>query len=443
MANYNVTLLVTVGKGSSAVFSHNGSATGTGTNSSNPLEVDGGDTVTFIRSTSSAGRARFHDLSIFTDNSNIVINTGEANVTRTVASGGTTADTITGLNQGEGASDSFFFERQATASDTTPNAFSFTDVTNAARNTYFYAFVQISGIDAAATASGSSGGTYGFAVSSSTTQPSESSFTTANKSITNGQYLHVRVLSSSSFSTAVGATITVGGVSDTFTVTTAADTTPTFTLTAPTSINEGSAGTCTVTTTNVSNGTTLYWSVTPEDDFSTDEGTVSISGNSGSFSVTPTADSSTEGAETGTVVLWSNPARTTQVAIDTFVINDTSTGSGAGSTASGTGGSSTYGISLKSTTTSATEVFGVNLRATNIQVFSTGVIAGNGGTRVHTNLGSDVTDTAKVQVIVDAGWFSSSGHFPVTRSTANGGQVTITNNRSSNVTVTSLIIRSA
>ena len=49
----------------------------------------------------------------------------------------------------------------------------------------------------------------------------------------------------------------------------------------------------------------------------------------------------------------------------------------------------------------------------------------------------------EVQVIVDAGWFSSSGHFPVTRSTANGGQVTFTNNRSSNVTVTSLIIRSA
>ena len=185
MANYNVTLLVFAGKGGSATFSHNGSTTGTGTTSSNPLEVNGGDTVTFIRSTSSGGRARFHDLSIFTDNSNIVINTGEANVTRTVASGGTTADTITGLNQGEGASDSFFFERQATASDTTPNAFSFTDVTNAARNTYFYAFVQISGIDAAATASGSSGGTYGFAVSSSTTQPSESSFTTANKSITN------------------------------------------------------------------------------------------------------------------------------------------------------------------------------------------------------------------------------------------------------------------
>ena len=329
------------------------------------------------------------------------------------------------------------------STDTTPNAFSFTDVSNAARNTYFYAYVQITGINAAATASGSSSSTYGFAVSNSTSQPAGSSFTTANKTITNGQYLHVRVLSSSSFSTAVGATVTVGGVSDTFTVTTEADTTPSYSLTAPTSINEGSSGTCTVSTTNVANGTTLYWSVSPTGDFSTTVGTVSISGGSGSFSVSPTADSTTEGAETASVILWSNSARTVQVASDTFTINDTSTASGGGSTGSGTGGSSTYGISVKSTTSSSSEIFGVNVRTTNIQVFQTGTIAGNGGTRVHTGLGSDVTDDTKIQVIVDAGWFSSSGTFPVTRSTANGGQVTITNNRSSNATVTSLIIRLA
>lgn len=340
-----------------------------------------------------------------------------------------------------GVSDTF--TSTTLASDTTPASFSFTDVSNAARSTYFYAYVQITGINTSTTVSGSSSATYGFAVSSSTAQPSGGSFTTSNKTITNGQYLHVRVLSSSSYSTAVGATITVGGVSDTFTVTTGADTTPTYTLTAPTSINEGSAGTCSVATTNVSNGTTLYWSVSPTGDFSTTVGTVSISGGSGSFSITPTADSTTEGSETASVILWSNSARTVQVASDTFVINDTSTASGGGSTGSGSGGSSTYGLSIKSTTSSATEIFGVNVRTTNIQVYSTGVISGNGGTRVHTGLGSDVTDTSKVQVIVDAGWFSSSGTFPVTRSTANGGQVTITNNRSSNATVTSLIIRLA
>ena len=340
-----------------------------------------------------------------------------------------------------GVSDTF--TSTTLASDTTPNSFSFTDVSNAARSTYFYAYVQITGINTSTTVSGSSSATYGFAVSSSTAQPSASNFTTSNKTITNGQYLHVRVLSSSSFSTAVGATITVGGVSDTFTVTTGADTTPTYTLTAPTSINEGSSGTCSVSTTNVANGTTLYWSLSPTGDFSTTVGTVSISGGSGSFSVTPTADSTTEGSETASVILWSNSARTVQVASDTFVINDTSTASGGGSTGSGTGGSSTYGLSIKSTTSSATEIFGVNVRTTNIQVYQTGVIAGNGGTRVHSGLGSDVTDDTKVQVIVDAGWFSSSGTFPVTRSTANGGQVTITNNRSSNTTVTSLIIRIA
>lgn len=342
-----------------------------------------------------------------------------------------------------GVSDTF--TSTTLASDTTPNAFSFTDVSSAARNTYYYAYVQITGINNTATASGSSGGTYGFAVSSSTSQPSSSSFTTSSKSITNNQYLHVRVQSSSSFSTAVGATVTVGGVSDTFTVTTGADTTPTYVLTAPTSINEGASGSCTVTTTNVANGTTLYWSIAPTGDFSTTTGTVSISGGSGSFSVTPTADSTTEGAETAYVTLWTNSTRTIQAATDNFTINDTSTGgsSGGGSGGSGAIASNTYGLRVKSTTSTASEIFGVNVRATNIQVYQTGQIAGNGGTRTHTGLGSDVTDSSKVQVVVDAGWFSTSGTFPVTRSTANGGTVTITNNRSSAATVTSLIVRIA
>lgn len=221
----------------------------------------------------------------------------------------------------------------------------------------------------------------------------------------------------------------------------------TYSVTAPTSINEGSAGSCTVSTANVPNSTTLYWKVFPTGDFSTNIGSVSISGNSASFTVTPTADSTTEGAETATVVLYTDSARTNNVAQDTFTINDTSTagtGGGSGGTGSGTGGvaSNTYGLRIKSTTSTASEIFGVNVRTTNIQVYSTGTIAA-GASRTHTGLGSDVTDSSKVQVIVDAGWFSSSGSFPVTRSTANGGSVTITNNRSSAASVTSLIIRIA
>ena len=100
---------------------------------------------------------------------------------------------------------------------------------------------------------------------------------------------------------------------------------PTYSVTAPASIDEGSAGTMNVSTTNVSNGTTLYWTVTPSGDFGTSSGSFSISSNAGSFTVTPTADSTTEGSETGTIEIRTGSTSGTIVATDTFTINDTST----------------------------------------------------------------------------------------------------------------------
>jgi len=111
--------------------------------------------------------------------------------------------------------------------DTTPNAFSFTDVTTSDLTTYKYDYVQITGINAAATVTGSNAtymSSYGFAVSGSTSQPSTSGFTGGNKTITNNQYLHVRMRSSSSNSSTNSITLNVGGVSDTFSVTTTAQT---------------------------------------------------------------------------------------------------------------------------------------------------------------------------------------------------------------------------
>lgn len=219
--------------------------------------------------------------------------------------------------------------------------------------------------------------------------------------------------------------------------------TPTYSLTAPTSVNEGSSATLSVATTNVSNGTTLYWAVQPSGDFGTSTGSVSISGNSASFTLTPTADSVTEGAETATVVLYTDSARTNNVASDSFTINDTSTGGSGGSTGGGSGGSSNYGIEIRSVASSPAAVFGVNFRTSNIQKFSNSTIAGNGGTVSFTNIGSDATDSSKVVVVVDAGWHSTSGTFPVSRSTANGGTVTVTNNRTSSATVKIIIVRVA
>lgn len=263
--------------------------------------------------------------------------------------------------------------------------------------------------------------------------------TTGNTAPTNGWQ------SSSSFTHARGATAYYWARRSTTAVSGSASLTVpgvSYTVTAPASVNEGSAGTMSVSTVGVPNSTTIYWAVQPSGQFATNTGSVSISSNAASFTLTPTADSSTEGAETATVVLYTDSARTNNVASDTFTINDTSTGGSGGSTGGGTGANASYGIEINSVASSPSAVFGVNFRTSNIQKFSNSTITA-GGSVSFTNIGSDVEDTSKVVVVVDAGWHTSSGTFPVTRSTANGGTVTVSNNRNTNQTVKIIIVRIA
>jgi len=97
--------------------------------------------------------------------------------------------------------------------DTTPDAFTFTDVTNAAPSTLTESnAITVSGINAASAIS-VSGGEY---------QISGGSWVTAAGTVTNGQTVKVRLTSSSAASTTSNVTLTIGGVSDTFSVTTAA-----------------------------------------------------------------------------------------------------------------------------------------------------------------------------------------------------------------------------
>lgn len=107
---------------------------------------------------------------------------------------------------------------QTSGSDTTPNAFDLGDQTDAALSTvYESSQITVSGIDAAANLT-ITGGEY-----SINSGGWASSATTVN----NGDTVKVRGTSSASFSTAVDVALTIGGVSDTFTITTAAeDTTP-------------------------------------------------------------------------------------------------------------------------------------------------------------------------------------------------------------------------
>lgn len=106
--------------------------------------------------------------------------------------------------------------------------------------------------------------------------------------------------------------------------------TPTYSLNGPNTVNEGNSVTMSVTTTNVNNGTVLYWSMSgissADTSLNTLLGTVNISSNTGTIPFTITADNSLEGSETLTFRLFNNSGRTNQVATKTVVIADTSTG---------------------------------------------------------------------------------------------------------------------
>jgi hypothetical protein len=106
--------------------------------------------------------------------------------------------------------------------------------------------------------------------------------------------------------------------------------TPTYAFASvPGTTNEGSAGTYTVNTTNVPNGTTLYWTVNYStaltNDFTAGSGTFTINNNTGQFTVSPTADATTEGAETFTVsVKIVSTIGTVVASTNIQTINDTS-----------------------------------------------------------------------------------------------------------------------
>ena len=105
---------------------------------------------------------------------------------------------------------------------------------------------------------------------------------------------------------------------------------PTYSATpAASSVNEGSSVTINVTTTNVVNSTTLYWTIshstTAAADFSATSGSFTITSNAGSFTISAVADNTTEGAETFTVQIRTGSTAGTVVATSSSItVNDTS-----------------------------------------------------------------------------------------------------------------------
>ena len=151
------------------------------------------------------------------------------------------------------------------------------------------------------------------------------SHTVANDTLTEGtETVTIKLFTDSGRNTQVGNTVTVT-LNDT-------SLTPTYTPTINhTSRDEGDLFTTTMTTTNLPNSTELFWELSgtgiTSADFSSGAltGSVTISGNSASFSHTIDEDNTTEGDETLSIKFYSDSGRTTQVGSTlTCTINDTS-----------------------------------------------------------------------------------------------------------------------
>ena len=178
--------------------------------------------------------------------------------------------------------------------------------------------------------------------------------------------------------------------------------TTTYSLSPPTTIQEGTTGTVNISATNHTPGT-VYWSATPAADFSPDTGSAYVPTNgSSSFNLSPVSDNSTEGNETGTIRLYANSLRTVQLASTTTTITDQSS-SGGGSTGGGTtGGNTAQGIEVFSQ--SGTKIFGTDLRTQNLQYEFSITLAGNATSGTYAM--TDANDATKVIITV-------LGYYPV------------------------------
>jgi hypothetical protein len=105
--------------------------------------------------------------------------------------------------------------QEASEDDTVPDAFSFTDQSGVAlSSTITSAAITVTGIDAAATIT-VTGGEYDINGSGT--------FTADPGTVNNGDTVRARGTSSDQYLTGVDVAVTIGGVSDTFTITTRAE----------------------------------------------------------------------------------------------------------------------------------------------------------------------------------------------------------------------------
>ena len=182
-------------------FGTNGSI-GTATETSNPVAIPGQD---------SNG-----SLGISTSSNTFVINTSGSNI------GSYSVGVIAGkVGQSNFRSKNITGTVSGPPPDTSPAQFTFADIANAAPNSTHHRGVLITGggMNSPATVTGGGGL---FLVKSGSSNPSitSSDYTTANKTVSSGQYVWAKATASPNNGTSVNVPINVGGVTDTFTVST-------------------------------------------------------------------------------------------------------------------------------------------------------------------------------------------------------------------------------
>ena len=291
---------------------------------SNTITVTGINTAATISIT---GGEYSINLGSYTSSSSAV-NNGSTVTVRLTSSGSYSTKTDAILTIG-GVSDTFSVTTLAAPPppDTTPAQFTFTDQTNVQLSTVITSnTIMVSGINTETTIS-ITGGTY-----SIKGRP----YTSASGMVSNGDTVTVQLTSSGNYSSATNATLTIGGISDTFSVTTTAappDMTPDqFTFT-----DQTAAALSTVITSN----TITVTGITSTTPISITGGTYSING--GSYS---SADGTVNPDDTVTVQLTSSESHSTTTDAtltiggisDTFSVTTISSSSGGGGEGDGGGG---------------------------------------------------------------------------------------------------------
>lgn len=190
--------------------------------------------------------------------------------------GGTRSTTVTytlTTQFGYQVAKTFTVEQSGPSTDTTPNAFTFTDVFNATQGQTYTSTVTITGINTGTTLSftGTTGADY---------RINSGSYTTSNQTVNNNDTVTVRITAASSAGVGRTGTVSIGGVSDTFSVVTPPDLVPDqFTFTDVTDAGLTSTSTSTITLSGMTSGfgTTATFSGASQADFRVNSGSYSQS----------------------------------------------------------------------------------------------------------------------------------------------------------------------